>query len=82
MDGATADGDAVDGNAAGVWTGEATGAGGTDVCAAGLAGCGVTAFCCAEANDVSDTKIRAAVSEGFIRDVLNIAAFIPRPSSE
>ena len=43
---------------------------------------GATAFCCAEANEVSDSTMRVAVSESFIRDILNIAAFIPRPSSE
>jgi hypothetical protein len=75
-----AEGDIAEGDTGWAWTGDVAGDGA--VCATDGAGLGATAFCCAEANEVSDTTTRVAISESFIRDILNIAAFIPRPSSE
>jgi hypothetical protein len=70
------------GDAAGVWTGAATGADGVGICTADGVGRGGTACCCAIAGDASDNTVSVVASEYFIRRVLNIAAFIPRPNSE
>ena len=72
-----AEDDAAGGDAAGAWTWDPAGA-----VIAGVAGCGAALFCCAIAGATSDATVSVAANESFIRVVLNIGAFIPRPSSE